>query len=529
MSILDGGSSDSERLARIVAVSRRLAAESDLKPALRFLMESAVALTGAERGFLLFHREGRLSCEAAVPEMVPVPGPVPSELSRSVLGRVLAGEPVLSTDLPSDGRFQERASVRRLGLRSVLAVPLPCRAGAAAYLYLDSRVGRTLFREVDRDLVVALATQGALALENAALAERLPADNGRDRAPRAAAADAMPGRTRRGTAHEAPFMIGSSEAMAKVLDVARRVAVTDLPVLIIGESGTGKELLARVIHAHSPRAPAPFIAENCAAIPETLIESELFGAVRGAYTGADRDREGLFRAADGGTLFLDEIGEMPPGLQVRLLRAIQEREVRPVGSSRVFNVDVRILAATNRDAAAAIASGRLRLALYYRVAGVTLELPPLRDRREEIPSLAAHFLERSSQVKGTAALRLSPEALLRLASHDWPGNVRELENEVERAAALARGDTIEEADLSARVRGRSPAGATRPHRSAERTMIEAALLGAEGSVAGAARTVGWSRQKLYRRMVRLGVPRRFGRRGADDEDGGTPSVPDDRS
>ena len=495
----DTGALDSEKFARLVAVSRRLATDSDLRPALQYLLESAIALTGAERGLLLLRRDGALTCEAAAPPLPEVPGPIPAHVSRSVLARVLEGEAVLSTDMTADDRFRERVSVRRLGLRSVLAVPIPGRDGAAAFLYLDSRVSRALFRREDLDLLVVFAAQGALALENATLAGRI------DLAARTASPSRRPSRPA-----GAPAIMGSSPAMRRVLELLLRAAPSELPVLIVGESGTGKELVARALHHASPRAGEPFVAENCAAIAENLIESELFGSVRGAFTGADRDREGLFRAAHGGTLFLDEIGEMPVSMQARLLRALQEGEVRPVGSPRAIAVDVRIVSATNRDPAASIAARLLRLDLYYRLAGVTIEIPPLRERREDIPSLAAHFLERSARGRTTAALRISPEALLRLAAHDWPGNVRELENEITRAAALARSGAIEPEDLSARIGGgeRSEPG---PLPSAERAMIEAALLGQRGNVTGAARAIGWSRQKLYRRMSLLRVPARYGR------------------
>ncbi len=299
--------------------------------------------------------------------------------------------------------------------------------------------------------------------------------------------------------------------MRHVLELVRRVGPTELPVLIVGESGTGKELVAKAIHAGSSRAAGPFVAENCAAIPESLIEAELFGSVRGAYTGSERDRDGLFRSADGGTLFLDEIGEMPLPLQARLLRALQESEVRPVGSHRTHRVNVRVVAATNRDPAAAIASRRLRLDLYYRLAGMTIELPPLRERPEDIAPLAEHFLARRAPAAGLPSPRLSPAALTVLSRYAWPGNVRELENELERASVLARGELIEASDLSLRLAG-GPDAPARAGLPAERTMIERTLLSADGNVTRAAGAIGWSRQKLYRRMSSLGVPRTYGRR-----------------
>jgi len=234
--------------------------------------------------------------------------------------------------------------------------------------------------------------------------------------------------------------IGESPAIRKVLQTVERVADTRTTVLITGESGTGKELIARMLHERSSRADKPFVALSCAAIPETLLEVELFGAVKGAYTGADADRVGKFEAADGGTLFLDEIGDIPPLIQVKLLRVLQEREIERLGSNTPIPIDVRLVTATNRDLEAAVESGAFRSDLYYRLQVVHIHLPPLRERREDIPSLADYFLKKFAEENGRALRTISPDAMHILQNACWKGNVRELENVIESAVVLAPPD-----------------------------------------------------------------------------------------
>ncbi len=255
-----------------------------------------------------------------------------------------------------------------------------------------------------------------------------------------------------------PGFIAQSRGMQKVLDLVLRVAPTDATVLIQGESGTGKEVIAKAIHHASPRADKAFVAVNCGALPEPLLESEIFGHVKGAFTGATAHKKGLFEEAHGGTFFLDEIGEMPSTLQVKFLRALQEGEVRPVGSNRSTTADVRVLAATNRDLGQLMQQGKFRDDLFYRLNVIPVVLPPLRERREDIPTLAEHFLQQYSQKQGRP-LRFSGEAIDKLLRYPWPGNVRELENAIERAAILAQHESIAPDDLPPHIMAGAPLGA----------------------------------------------------------------------
>jgi len=299
-------------------------------------------------------------------------------------------------------------------------------------------------------------------------------------------------------------LASSSPAMLRTLDLARRVARVDSTVLITGESGSGKERLARFIHDESARTAGPFLAINCAAVPETLLESELFGHARGSFTGASQDRAGLFEAANGGTLLLDEIGDVPPAMQVKLLRVLQEREVRRVGENRVRPINVRVLAATNRDLLADVHAARFRQDLYYRLRVVEVMVPPLRQRREDILPLARQLLAGAAKRFGKKAPALEPEAANLLLRYMWPGNVRELENALERALALARSDRIGVDVLPPEVSAAPPtvetADEVRTLAEVERDYIAAALRATGGNRAKAAERLGIGAATLYRKL-----------------------------
>ncbi|MGH7732056.1 MAG: sigma-54 interaction domain-containing protein [Candidatus Eiseniibacteriota bacterium] len=339
-------------------------------------------------------------------------------------------------------------------------------------------------------------------------------------------------------------IVGASGRMQRIFRLVRKVARTDSTVLLVGESGTGKELIARTLHLQSRRAAGPFVPVNVGALPESLIESELFGHVRGAFTGASDDRPGLIEAADQGTLFLDEIGDMPLATQVKLLRTLEESEVRRVGGNATRMVDIRVIAATHRDLSREVAAGRFREDLFYRLNVVQIELPPLRERREDIGLLASYFLERASARAGRPGLAFLPEAMLRIERHDYPGNVRELENAIEHAVAVAEGTVIGVADLPAAIRsprllaegsseaigdgargaehassggdetgevaGAGPRGDPRQGWSladVEREHIRRVLARHRGNATVAARQLGISRTTLWRKLREYGLRR----------------------
>ncbi len=333
-------------------------------------------------------------------------------------------------------------------------------------------------------------------------------------------------------------LVGTSSGIREVTRMIEAVAYSSATVLVTGESGTGKELVARALHARSPRRAHPFVALNCGALTETLLESELFGHVRGAFTGAQRDQKGLFDAADGGTIFLDEIGDIPPPTQVRLLRVLQEGEIKRVGSADSVRVDVRVIAATHRDLPKLVKTGKFREDLFYRLNVINVPLPPLRDRVEDIPLLAHHFLRRYADRLAKKVRSVSPEALDLLSGYRWPGNVRELENALERAVVLCRGDAVLPGDLPPAVTGRTaplvretPASgeeaawlslsyaAAKEHalRRFEKGYVDALMKACDSNISAAARKAGMDRSNFKRvlRKYRSDVEPDSGDEGGD--------------
>jgi Nif-specific regulatory protein len=306
-------------------------------------------------------------------------------------------------------------------------------------------------------------------------------------------------------------MVGESPAMKEVYRFLSRVAPTDATVLVGGESGTGKELVARAIHRNSPRAGRPFVTINCAAIPEGLLESELFGYERGAFTGAAGQKKGRLELADGGVVFLDEIGELAPALQVKLLRVLQERELERLGGSRPISIDIRLIAATNKDLAAAVKARTFREDLYYRLNVVSLVVPPLRERVEDIPILAEYFVAKFAAKCKVKAKKISPEALAGLMNYDWPGNVRELENAIERALVLGVSETICPEDLPESVLEKDPAPGTQEAKyhaavtQLKKHLILTALEETKGNYTEAARTLGVHANYLHRLVRNLNL------------------------
>ena len=311
-------------------------------------------------------------------------------------------------------------------------------------------------------------------------------------------------------------LVSHSPTMLDLFELAEVVARSPSTILIQGETGTGKELLARAIHQSSERSTGPFVAINCGAIPDNLLESELFGHVKGAFTGAHTDRSGRFAAAKGGTLFLDEIGEVSAPLQVRLLRVLQERTYEPLGTDQSEQADVRVIAATHRNLSTMVSEGEFRADLYYRINVVLLEIPPLRERREDIPLLTDHFIERFNHRFNRTIRGISHDALVALMAHDWPGNVRELENAIERAFVVCTRTTLQAKDLPQEFVHEHPVLPTTPRmasarHAAERLAIEHALRESNNNRTAAAHSLGIHKTTLYRRMHALGLPVQAGR------------------
>ncbi|MFI5006958.1 MAG: sigma 54-interacting transcriptional regulator [Solirubrobacterales bacterium] len=420
-----------------------------------------------------------------------------------------------------------------LGVRAVLRVPVRLLGAISGSLSVLAREPGT-FVEADVEVVRRLADHIALALSHQRLAEEA-----RRTADALAHAERLSERVRSLseellTRSGYRRVVGRSAPWKEVLDQAAKVAETETTVLLTGESGTGKEVVARLIHRASPRAAAPFVALNCAALPEALLESELFGHEKGAFTGADRERAGRIEQAAGGVLLLDEVGEMSPAVQAKFLRVLQEREFQRLGGSRVIKADVRVIAATNRDLEAAMARGEFREDLYYRLRVFEIRLPPLRDRREDVLPLAEAFLEEIGAAMGRPAAGISKEARERLLAYPWPGNARELRNALERAMILAAGGLITAEQLpgpSSREAGRIPLEALASTEARggssvlsgdlpeggvnlealERTLVEKSLARARGNRSQAARLLGLTRSQLYTRLRRYGL--------GEDEDG----------
>jgi len=474
-------------------VARTLLSESDYGELLARLLDAAIDAFGADRGFVVVREGERFRAAVSRHFKSDALTAAEEEVSTSISSAVMSGSRALLIDDAADSqRFRDEPSVKRLAMRSVLCAPLAASEDAFALIYLENRDVANRFTERQRvllDEICALAAprlRAAVAIEHARRrARELERDLG-----------------------DTDGFVTADAAMARFIETLRQVAASDLPVLIQGETGTGKELAARAIYRRSGRAHGAFVVLNCAALPATLIESELFGYVRGAFTGALQDRIGLVAAAHRGTLFLDEIGEMPLELQPRLLRVLQSGELMRVGSVRAETVDVRVIAATNRNLEAEVEEGRFRSDLFYRLCGVTLKIPPLRDRRHDIELLAGHFLRVYAARLGRPTPRLSGGALSALASWSFPGNVRELEGEIARLVTLSpAGAEVGVDALNDRIRGvgRKAPVEVAPMSLAEmeKKLILTVLESTGGNRTRAAEILGISREGLRTKMQRL--------------------------
>jgi transcriptional regulator with GAF, ATPase, and Fis domain len=425
-----------ETLRALVRFSERLLGAKGLESLLDALIDALLEVTHADKGFLILLDETGLQVKAARNLTRGTIEDAVSRISDSIVQRVLeTARPLVVADALHDQEWSSSSSVVNLKLCSVMCAPLMVRGEVFGVIYLGNDSVVSLFGDQDLEALTVFTAQASLLVQNALLLDGLRRENV---ALREAAA-----------ARRYGDLVGAGSAMREVFRRVEKVAATDVSVLITGDTGTGKDLVAREIHRRSPRASGPFIAINCGAIPEALLESELFGHVKGAFTGAVATRQGRFHAAHGGTLFLDEIGDMPLLLQVKLLRALQDREVTRVGDTRPESVDIRIVAATHAELSEEIKHGRFREDLFYRLNVVSIHLPPLRERRDDIPVLAKYFLQSYAREFDSRVRGFVPAADIALRKYGWPGNIRELENRVKKAVVLADGPlvTVEDLDL----------------------------------------------------------------------------------
>ncbi len=490
------------RLSTLYEMIRAINSEPDLDALLESILDMALRAVGAERGMILLKGEGADAEEFAVRLARNLDEQTARDAegySRNIIREAGGGRSLLVLDARDDERFRDLASVSLYGIRSLLCVPLRAGETIIGTVYLDNRSEGALFSQADLRFLEAFADHAAVALRNARRREALSREN---RVLQSAARARV----------RFAGLVGRSAPMQRVYDLIDTFSTSDLPVLIRGDSGTGKELVARAIQLNGARRRAVFLSENCASIADSLLESELFGHVKGAFTGADRDRGGLFEQADGGTLFLDEVGDMSPAMQAKLLRALQEGEVRRVGASAPLHVNVRVLAATHRNLEAEVGAGRFREDLYYRLSVLTVELPPLRERPGDVRLLTEFFLDRIARERGRPVPALDRAVQDALERYGWPGNVRQLENALQRMALLAGDGPITPAvvrsDAGLRrqlLPGDPQVAAAESLAASERGRIEEALRAAAGNRDRAAGMLGISRATIYRKIKQYGL------------------------
>jgi transcriptional regulator with GAF, ATPase, and Fis domain len=480
----------------LVDFSRALNSVRGLAALQEKVLEAILAIAPGDQAAILLTEEGTEGFSSVLGRNRRLGANQLIHASQTILNQVLHERlAVLSSNVQSDEIYRDADSLVERRVHSVLAVPLEAQNKVLGVLYLEASSAGALFDSDLLQLVTTLGNITALAIENARHLERLGGENRR--------------------LHEElnihHSMIGESKAMHEVYGFVSRVAGRDSTVLISGESGTGKELVARAVHLNSGRADKPFVAINCAAITETLLESELFGHERGAFTGAVSQKKGKLEVAEGGTVFLDEIGELAVPMQAKLLRVLQEREFERVGGTRPIKLDVRLIAATNRDLKEASRTGAFRPDLYYRLNVVSLHMPALRDRREDIPMLAAFFATQYGEKVKRCVAGISPEARACLIRYDWPGNVRELENAIERAVVLGSTELILADDLPDSILEETAACGEPVSvlhdgiREAKKVLIERAIEQANGNYTEAAKILGVHANHLFRLIRTLNL------------------------
>ena len=496
---------DEMEIRSLLAINHKLLCEEDLGTLLGTIVEQALEISGAERGFLMLEREGEFEFDTAMDSRrgdIEFPD---LEVSQSVLREALERmQPLRVSNAVDDPALGSAPSVVNLDLRSILCVPFRVDGNLRGALYLDHRLRIGAFDDRTESLLELLSDQAALAILQVRRMneiKRLNKELGARVVSKESDLRAARRRLQRvGVPTPAGGLVGDSPVMQRVHHLIQRAAGNALPVLVVGPSGSGKELAARALHELGNRAQGPFVSENCAALPASLIEAELFGAAKGAYTGSERSREGLFERAHGGTLFLDEIGEMPVEMQAKLLRVLETSEVRRLGDGRVRRVDFRLVAATNRRLEDEVEAKNFRADLLYRLDGLRVEMPALSEHPQDIPELVRHW-ERLEAARSGSTPRIADAVIARLGQRDWPGNVRQLFNELARLCAIS-GNDVSDPDLVSAQRTASAPGLERTMKLAEleRAAIERALLETGGDKRRAAELLGISRSKLYQRL-----------------------------
>jgi transcriptional regulator with GAF, ATPase, and Fis domain len=477
-------------LRKLHEFSQRLMEIKDVSELLKALMDAVIEVTHADKGFLLLVRdEGPEIAVARNLRQQDIP-PSVRHLSDSIVSKVIAQRrPVIVSDALHDAEFQGSESVMNLKLCSVMCAPLIVQGQLLGLLYVGNDNVVNLFEERSLDVLTIFAAQASLILQSALALDQLKSD--RDRL------QEKLDHKRFGD------IVGSCPGLVEIFKRVEKVATTDISVLITGETGTGKELIAREIHARSPRKTGPFVVVNCGAIPENLMESELFGHVRGAFTGAVATRLGKFQQADSGTLFLDEIGEMSVGLQVKLLRALQERVVVKVGDSKQERCDIRVVAATHRNLDERIKTGEFREDLYYRLNVVNLHLPPLRERGDDVLVIAKFLLGKYGSEYGAKVKGFTPNALIAMRKYSWPGNVRQLENRIKKALVLCDRSLIGPEDLDLFPEALEPIMAlTQAREDFQRRYILEVLERNNGNRTKTARDLGVDPRTIFRYLER---------------------------
>ena len=522
-----------DNLGRLMEINKKINSTLRLNELLETIIQTAIDLTGAERGFLILVEDGTMKFEVARSVDGAILKKPEYDISKSIAEKVMyEGTPLISLDAQEDDRFMQYVSVHELKLRSVIAMPLRSKGKTIGSIYLDSRLGKGVFTNDHLELLSLFSDQAGIAIENARLYDELALKK-KDieklnvelektvQEQKSEIQDIKEDLYEKQSTLEIKYkyenIVGVSPKMQAIYKIIERVANTKIPVLIYGESGTGKELIARAIHYSSERKKNRYFTVNCAALTETLLESELFGYKKGAFTGANSDKKGFFEIADGGTILLDEIGDMSVGMQSKLLRVLEDGEILPVGGKDIIKVDVRIVSATNKNLKELIEKVLFREDLFFRLNVAIINLPPLRERREDIPLLVEHFLKKMSDEEKKPRKKIDGSAIKLLVSHEWPGNVRELEHELTKISTFGKDEIITERDVKRYSTFYKEEGfAAAPDKTKilseletldeiEKKQVMLALNATDNNKSKAADILGIDRATLFRKLKKYGI------------------------